>query len=86
MADSRTHITDSNHGTVPTNKVIGRAFVIVWPVSRSAVLHVPATFHDSALGKAAGVGAGATPMALGLLAAFPARGLGRRLRRRRSRR
>ena len=84
-ADSRTHIGDSNHGTVPTDKVIGRAFVIVWPVGRSAVLHVPATFKDSALGKAAGAGVGGTPMALGLLAAVPVRGLGRRLRRRRSR-
>jgi signal peptidase I len=85
-ADSRTHITDSNHGTVPINKVIGRAFVIVWPVGRSTVLHVPATFNDSALGKAAGAGAGATPAVLGLLGAVPVRGLGRRVRRRRSRR
>src|SRR3954452_2170310 len=84
-ADSRTHIGDNNHGTVPIDKVIGRAFVIVWPVGRSTVLHVPATFHDSALGKAAGTGLGARPAALGLLAAFPVRGLGRRLRRRRTR-
>jgi signal peptidase I len=84
-ADSRTHIRDSNHGTVPIDKVIGRAFVIVWPVGRSTVLHVPKTFGDSALGNAAGLGAGATPYALGLLGAFPVRGLGRRVRRRRSR-
>ncbi|MBK5306687.1 MAG: signal peptidase I [Frankiaceae bacterium] len=82
-ADSRTHIGDDNHGTVPIDKVIGRAFVIVWPVGRSTVLHVPDTFDTSALGTAAGVGAGATPFALGLLAAFPVRGFGRRLRRRR---
>jgi signal peptidase I len=81
-ADSRTHITDDNHGTVPVDKVIGRAFVIVWPVGRSTVLHVPKTFHDSALGSAAGVGVGVTPYALGLLGAFPVRRLGRRLRRR----
>jgi signal peptidase I len=81
-SDSRAHITDSNHGTVPENKVIGRAFVIVWPVGRSAVLRVPATFHNSALGKAAGVGAGSAPLALGLVGAFPVRALGRRARRR----
>jgi signal peptidase I len=83
-ADSRAHITDDNHGTVPINKVIGRAFVIVWPVGRSTVLHVPATFHKSALGKAAGAGLDGAPLALGLVGAFPLRALGRRVRRRRS--
>jgi signal peptidase I len=83
-SDSRAHITDSNHGTVPENKVIGRAFVIVWPVGRSTVLHVPATFEKSALGKAAGAGVGGAPLALGIVGALPVRGLGRRLRRRRS--
>jgi signal peptidase I len=85
-ADSRTHITDSNHGTVPTDKVIGRAFVIVWPVGRSTVLHVPKTFEQSALGKAAGTGVTGTPLALGLAGALPVRALGRRVRRRRARR
>jgi signal peptidase I len=82
-ADSRTHITDSNHGTIPIDRVIGRAFVIVWPVGRATVLHVPATFDQTTLGKAAAAGVTATPFALGLLGAFPVRGLGRRLRRRR---
>ena len=81
-SDSRAHITDENHGTVPENKVIGRAFVIVWPVGRSTVLHVPATFEKSALGKAAGIGVSGTPLALGLIGAFPVRALGRRARRR----
>jgi signal peptidase I len=82
-ADSRSHITDSNHGTVPIDKVIGRAFVIVWPVGRASVLHVPSTFKNSGLVVAAGAGLTATPYALGFLGAFPVRGLGRRLRRRR---
>jgi signal peptidase I len=82
-SDSRAHITDENHGTIPINRVIGRAFVIVWPVGRSTVLHVPATFDRSALGKAAGAGAQGAPLALGLAGAFPVRALGRRLRRRR---
>jgi signal peptidase I len=80
-SDSRAHITDEHHGTVPIDKVIGRAFVIVWPVGRSTVLHVPATFDNSALGKAASAGVQGTPLALGLLLAFPVRRLGRRLRR-----
>jgi signal peptidase I len=83
-SDSRAHITDDHHGTVPISKVIGRAFVIVWPVGRSTVLHVPATFDNSALGKAAAAGLQGAPLALGLLGAFPVRGLGRRLRRRRT--
>jgi signal peptidase I len=81
-SDSRVHIGDANHGTVPINKVIGRAFVIVWPVGRSSVLHVPATFNKSALGTAAGVGAQGTPLALGVAGAFPVMALGRRTRRR----
>jgi signal peptidase I len=83
-ADSRTHIGDENHGTVPIDKVIGRAFVIVWPVGRATVLHVPKTFDSSALATAAGVGVAATPFALGLLAAVPVRAAGRGLRRRRN--
>jgi signal peptidase I len=81
-SDSRAHITDDNHGTVPESKVIGRAFVIVWPVGRSTVLHVPATFEKSALGKAAGLGVSGTPLALGFIGALPVRALGRRARRR----
>jgi len=81
-SDSRAHIDDPHHGTVPVNKVIGRAFVIVWPVNRATVLHVPATFSDSALGSAASATLPATPYALGLLAAFPVRRAGRRVRRR----
>lgn len=85
-SDSRAHIDDPNHGTVPINKVIGRAFVIVWPVNRATVLHVPATFSNSALGAAASATLPATPYALGLLGAFPLRALARRRsRRRRSR-
>jgi signal peptidase I len=33
-ADSRFHLDDGHHGTVPVDDVIGRAFVIIWPPSR----------------------------------------------------
>lgn len=33
-ADSRFHLQDGYHGTVPVKNVIGRAFVIIWPPSR----------------------------------------------------
>jgi signal peptidase I len=81
-SDSRWHIDDANKGTVPADKVIGRAFVIVWPVSRATVLHVPATFDHSALGAASVVVAGA-PYAAGLGLALPVTGLRRRRRARR---
>ncbi|GAA1682133.1 signal peptidase I [Fodinicola feengrottensis] len=43
-ADSRYHITDTWHGTISIDDVIGRAFVIVWPFSHTSSLDVPATF------------------------------------------
>ena len=81
-SDSRFHIDDANKGTVPQDKVIGRAFVIVWPLSHSDVLSVPAAF-DGPLGALPAYGLGATPYALGLAGAFPVRALARRVRSRR---
>ena len=31
-ADSRAHVNDADQGTVPVDNVIGKAFVIIWPV------------------------------------------------------
>jgi len=45
-ADSRAHLDNPDQGTIPQNKVIGHAFVIVWPPSRARVLTVPETFDD----------------------------------------
>jgi len=36
-------------GTIPESKVIGRAFAVVWPLSRIKMLWVPATFGQAAL-------------------------------------
>ncbi|TAL25760.1 MAG: signal peptidase I, partial [Frankiales bacterium] len=74
-SDSRAHIDNADQGTVPQDKVIGRAFVIVWPLDRVSVLSVPETF-TSALGPAMT----ATPYALGLVGALPIVLLRRRLR------
>jgi signal peptidase I len=57
-------------GTIPEDKVIGRAFMIVWPPSRIRILPIPATFgrsglsHGSALPAGSGrqVVAGAIPV------------------------
>ena len=78
-SDSRAHIKDENHGTVPIDKVIGRAFVIVWPVDRATVLRVPATF-ESALGRPAALLVESTPYVLGFVGALPVVALRRRLR------
>jgi signal peptidase I len=41
---SPTH--DITISTIPINSVIGRAFVLFWPVSRATWLTVPSTFND----------------------------------------
>jgi signal peptidase I len=48
-SDSRAHL-DLASGTVETDKVIGRAFVVVWPVNRFGRLGVPETFDRTPLG------------------------------------
>jgi len=51
--DSRGHMPDPGNGTVPENHVVGRAFVIVAPVSRWRILPIPATFQQPTLAEAA---------------------------------
>lgn len=109
-ADSRLHdcgypgaecVPYDRDGTIPENKVVGRAFLIVWPPSRIRILPVPATFGQSGLHQAAGPSAPATvtlgdslsvrpsapylPLAAGFVAAVPLTFFERRLRLRASR-
>ena len=51
--DSRGHQQDPGNGTIPEDKVVGRAFVIVAPISRWRVLPIPATFQQPQLARAA---------------------------------
>jgi len=51
--DSRDHLGDPGGGTVPENAVIGRAFVIIWPLSRWRFLPIPATFEQPKLNASA---------------------------------
>jgi len=67
--DSRGHQALPGNGTVPENKVVGRAFVIVAPVSRWRVLSIPATFQQPRLAQAAGSAGPAGPAALPVLSA-----------------
>jgi signal peptidase I len=89
--DSRGHQQDPGNGTIPRDRVVGRAFVIVAPVSRWSVLPIPATFQQPRLSHAAGLAtlrawsgrvAPAAPLGLGLAGAFPLTWLQLRLRRR----
>jgi signal peptidase I len=68
--DSRSHLGDPGGGTIPVDKVIGRAFVIVWPFSRATTLPIPDTFGQPALKAAAAVG-GAAPLLAGFAGAVP---------------
>ncbi|MCK9901074.1 signal peptidase I [Parafrankia colletiae] len=64
MGDHRSRSSDSRqNGPVPQDKVIGRAFVRVWPLGRFGMLSVPGTFSGvpSATGAPALPGAGAGP-------------------------
>jgi len=74
--DSRGHMSDPGGGTIPENHVVGRAFVIVAPISRWRILPIPATFQQPQLSAAASAAAAASP-ALGGVTALrqPATGL-----------
>jgi signal peptidase I len=76
-SDSRYHYSDAHLGTIPESRVVGRAFVVVWPLKHSAVLGVPSTF-TSALAAPGG------SYALGAVGALPVALLRRRRKVRRS--
>ncbi len=44
--DSRLRMSDPGGGTIPENKVIGRAFVVIWPPSHWKILSIPSTFNQ----------------------------------------
>ncbi|WP_344467458.1 signal peptidase I [Kitasatospora kazusensis] len=45
-ADSRYHMANPGEGTIPMGNVVGRAFVIAWPVQRIRQLGVPASLSS----------------------------------------
>jgi signal peptidase I len=82
-ADSRYHTEDGYDGTVPENEVVGRAFVVIWPLSRITDLPIPATFQQAAL-KASTAAINYGPAGTGATAAAGALVWRRRRRRRRA--
>jgi signal peptidase I len=81
--DSRGHIGDPGGGTIPESRVIGRAFVVVWPLSRIKTLSIPSTFGAPGLALPNDA-LPAAPLALGMLGALPVTLVRRRVRSRRS--
>jgi signal peptidase I len=93
-ADSRLHQNDPGDGTIPENGVIGRAFMIVWPLSRWRILPIPSTFLQPGIvsrASAAALRPGEVlaepaapflPLAAGLTGALPLTWLQRTVRRR----
>ncbi|MYT26245.1 signal peptidase I [Streptomyces sp. SID7760] len=75
--DSRYHMQDSTQGFVPVDKVVGRAVVVAWPITRWATLPIPDTFDQPGIGnqtKATAMGLGAAglaPVGLGPAGAVP---------------
>lgn len=68
--DSRDRGNDPGQGTVPESAVVGRAFLIIWPLSRVGDLPIPSTFQQPALHAAAaapGVAGGAVALGGGVL-------------------
>jgi signal peptidase I len=86
--DSRGHIGDPGGGTIPESRVIGRAFVVVWPFSRIKTLSIPSTFGAAGLALPNDTLPNDTlpsaPLALGFVGAVPVTLIRRRLRSRRT--
>ena len=80
--DSRGHRGDPGGGTIPESQVVGRAFVIMWPLSRSGILSIPSTFDQPKLTASAMAGGAGVAVPAGAALILPAGLLGRRARRR----
>jgi signal peptidase I len=63
--DSRYRIGDPGGGTIPESAVVGRAFVIIWPLSRISDLPIPNTFQQPALRAAAALATAPPAAAVG---------------------
>src|SRR5215469_13203484 len=64
--DSRGHMSDPGDGTIPEDHVVGRAFVIVAPVSRWRILPIPATFEQPKLSAAPSAALATNPATAGM--------------------
>jgi len=58
--DSRYRTNDPGGGSIPESAVVGRAFLIIWPLSRVSDLPIPNTFEQAGLSAAAAAAPPAT--------------------------
>ncbi|MFE9428446.1 signal peptidase I [Kitasatospora sp. NPDC006697] len=65
--DSRYHMDQPGGGAVPDDHVVGRAFVVAWPLNHWSTLSIPSTFDQKGLSVAA-----FGPPLLGAAGALPA--------------
>jgi signal peptidase I len=66
-ADSRAHTGDPGGGYIPDGDVVGKVFVVVWPLNHFTFLHRPGTFDNPLLDQAAGIITDTTPVGLALI-------------------
>jgi signal peptidase I len=90
MGDNRADSDDSRYrpdspddGTIPESAVVGRAFVIIWPLSRINDLPIPGTFTQAGLQAAAALSTAQPATLAGGAAALSGAALAWRRRRRR---
>ena len=81
--DSRYRTTSPGQGTIPESAVVGRAFLIIWPLSRISDLPIPNTFTQAGLSTAAAIAAAPPATVAGGSAVAGALALTWRRRRRR---
>jgi signal peptidase I len=81
--DSRFRVNDPGQGTIPESAVVGRAFLVMWPLSRVSDLPIPNTFKQAGLSTAAAVAAAPPATVAGGSAVAGALALTWRRRRRR---
>jgi signal peptidase I len=81
--DSRYRTASPGQGTIPESAVVGRAFLIIWPLSRISDLPIPNTFTQAGLSTAAAVAAAPPATVAGGSAVAGALALTWRRRRRR---
>jgi signal peptidase I len=84
--DSRYRAASPGDGTIPESAVVGRAFVIIWPLSRINDVPIPATFAQKGLQAAAAIAAAPPATLAGGAGAVSGLALVWRRRRRRRRR
>lgn len=70
-SDSRYHGDDPGDGTIPEQAVIGRVFLVVWPLAQFREVPIPATFTQRGLAAPPRRGLTPLPMAVGLAGMAP---------------